>query len=151
MPDMSLTDQAELDKIETTLIALVDGTQPESFTIGEETTTLVRFIDLHNRRESLLARGTASSVLTDAVYIDKLDERIGELATGDDAVTVTHGEEVVRGPSLKVLQQAQKTVESRIPTESAGSVTSFHFYEQPSFTEDPGSSSFPQVEFDYAG
>jgi hypothetical protein len=151
MPGMSLTDQQELDAVEATIVALVDGTQPEQFTIGEETTQLVRFIDLHTRRETLLARGATSTVVTDAELIAKLDTRISELTSGDDAVSVTIGEETVRGPSLKVLQQAQKTIENRVPAETAAAGNAFSYYERPAYTDDYGSSSFPVVEFDYTG
>jgi len=145
---MALTDAQQLAQVDALLADLVDGVQAESITIGEETIPRLRFTDLFDRRERLIARGAIPSVLTDADFLAKLETRITDLTSGDDAVSVTIGEETVRGPSLKVLQHAQTKLEQRSPLVSSSSTgATFHLYED--CVQEPGSSSFPAFEVDF--
>lgn len=141
--------QTELNQTETALIALVDGVQAESVSCGEEHNQGPRFKALFDRRETLVQRGYVSSTLTDSVFLTKLDTRISEYVSGDDAESVTISEDTVRNVRMTHLQQALQVIETRTPTESAGVGTPFHYYEPCSESEDCGSSSFFNVEAGY--
>ena len=52
-----LTDGELLSKINAQIVALVDGTDVESYTVGEETVRGVRLKDLTAQRDEMIARG----------------------------------------------------------------------------------------------
>lgn len=78
-----LTDGELLSKINAQIVALVDGTDVESYTVGEETMRGVRLSDLTRQRDELIARGVvpgaASTTTTPATSSFHLGVFDGEI------------------------------------------------------------------------
>lgn len=77
-----LTDGELLTKINAQIVALVDGTDVESYTVGEETVRGVRLNDLMRTRDEMVARGVVpgsgatTTAAATAFHVGVFDEGI---------------------------------------------------------------------------